>query len=330
MAPRLRKADTPPEIWTAHRKLRKKIASAKWYAKKKKREIREQNRHRRELEAALQQSTHPWIWVDAWNRAYWRCVVEHHVRGYPPRSEDVDPHTYLQRVDAVEERIRTTRHQLRHEEWARYVPWDDDLGFVRILRQLGWRDEDGTLDWVTGPEGVWLAGCIRFVGGDVRTGWDMARAVFHTRNVHPTHAHTTNQAVGPHPPTTPPSKTPHQNADHDIQRWIAHTLLFPPSPSAMHPSWYDSDEEEDWLREWNAETTTTDHLPPTTTRYTEEDSQNSLPSSLDHFVDEIFQPNRIITQPPTPDYDADQHEGSGAEDSDADESDDSASQPHRS
>lgn len=328
MAPRLRKAETPADVWLAHRKLRKKIASAKWYAKKKKREIREQNQRRKELEAEYQakQAALPWIWTSPLQRAYWRCVVEHHVRGYPPRPTDMDPHTWLRDwVDVVEDRIRTTRQELQDVEWARYVPWDDHMGFTKVLRQLGIRSLRTTgMDWVTGIEGVWLAGCIRFAGGDTVRGWDMARAVFHTRTVHPTQIQITNHIRRSRPPSTPPSNTPHQKdpQDTDIQRWIAHTFLFPP-PTTMF-SWYDSDDEEEWLRNWEAANKEDTGLSPPQLKkkdFTEEDSQNSLPSSLDHFVDEVFH----ITQPPTPDYDADQHQGSGTEDSDSDE--DSSSQP---
>lgn len=68
---RLKKSETYPDVWQVHRKLRKKIALAKWYAKKKKREIREEHIHRQQLEDQLQAEAaqRTYHWTDPLNRA---------------------------------------------------------------------------------------------------------------------------------------------------------------------------------------------------------------------------------------------------------------------
>lgn len=310
MTRRLKKSETTPEAWQAHRKLRKKIASAKWYAKKKDREIREQHEHRRKLEAEYQAreaaKAHR-IWPDPVQRAYWRCVVEHHVHGYPPRPDSVpDPREWLRRVDAVEARIQATRDALRGVEWARYVPWNDDRGFVKILRQLGMRSGPGT-EWMTGPKGVLLAGCVRR-WGKTRGAIDTARAVCQSMTDQPIQAQPTAMAIGEdiHHTVPAPTHTPHQKLHHsaDIQRWIVHTLF--PAPTMTNEdgeSWYDSEDEEQWLREWNrlerdeddpnASYIHTRPVPPA-----EEDDSNpcdvpdedSCPSSLDHYFHDDTSP----------------------------------------
>lgn len=52
---RLRKKDTPPEVWIAHKKARKKIASAKWYARVHKERVHERDLQRKQRETQQQQ-----------------------------------------------------------------------------------------------------------------------------------------------------------------------------------------------------------------------------------------------------------------------------------
>lgn len=337
---RLKKSQTSPEVWLAHRKLCKKIASAKWYAKKKKREIQEEHAHRKQLEAAYQQkkATVPYLWTDALNRAYWRCVVEHHVRGYPVRPPNADPYEWCHQVDLVESAIQATRERLRGVKWAQHVPWDDDLGFVKILRQLGWRQlhREGAPGWMTGSWGVFLAGCVRQWGPT--TGWDMARAIVQTNTVQPIHnqSRATTHGAAIHQATPHPHPNPHQNVhqpddDSILQQkcWILHTWVFPPIMS--QEAWYQSDEEEDWLREFdriehdNAPTLPsygywrhTQPVPgssctPNSTEEKEEkeSESDSVPSSLDHYIDDCFGL--------TKDNDPDSSPRFGPEDSDPDD-----------
>lgn len=332
-APRLRKQDTDPDVWQAHRKLRKKLASAKWYAKKKEREIREQRVHRRVLEANLRDQERAAQEIlrlhEARQQAYWRCVVGHHVHHYPVRPESVEPEVWCLWIDEVEAQLERTRNELRTMTWSNHVPWEDDVpGFTKILRQLGMRElRAGTPveeRWMCGIWGVLLAGCIRRYGGPL-TGMPVwlaiRKAVCQTKTVHPTHMHSNHHTHPVHPPTAAPSTTPIQNDHHiDIlrhwQRWIEF-YVFPVDRMTggenkdSQQAWYDTDEEEEWLREWELidhsqtmsftehpntpkplDTSTSPphrvrflaHPPPTLTSDDEED----LPSSLDHLVDDYF------------------------------------------
>lgn len=318
--PRLKKAETDPEVWLAHRKLRKKIASAKWYAKKKKREIQEQNEARRELEAQYQAKlqAQPYLW-SLRDRAYWGAVLHHHIRGYPVRPDSVDPIEWCHWIEIVEARIRQTRDvELRDVAWARYVPWDDDLGFTKILRQLGLREvrDQVASPWMTGPKGVLLAGCIRR-WGNTSGAVAMARAMVQTITVQPMATHIQTIQPGADTMYAPPAPTPtphqkHHQPNDDIQRWIAQTLF--PEPLMM--SWYDSDDEEDWLREWNQQAKKEEEKSVC------DDETNSLPSSLDRFVDDAFpiattQPSSEA-EPSEADDDSGTSEGSGSQNSDTD------------
>lgn len=81
---RLKKKDTPSEVWIAHRKLRKKIASAKWYAKKRHTELQEQAEFRKKCEAQFQEKKKQRIWSEE-QFFEWRCVTSHMVHGWPAR-----------------------------------------------------------------------------------------------------------------------------------------------------------------------------------------------------------------------------------------------------
>lgn len=322
---RLRKTETTPEEWQAHRKLRKKIASAKWYAKKKKREIAEENQLRHQLEEAYQATKPVYLWTPL-QRAYWRCALDHHVRGYPVRPDSVEPFTWCRWVDEVEAQIQRTRVKLQDVAWARHVPWDeDDLSVLRTLRQLGLREvRSGTpveSRWMTGPLGVVLAGCVRH--------WGLAKAIEYW----PPIQNAMRQTIDVHttqrqPPSTQaiqyPTPNPNTNDGHDQhinwERWIEHTL-FPPS-SVTRMSWWDSDEEEAFMaREWP--------VPPSSPEKEEEEdtptpeegaetianndsSSSSLPSSLDPLVDEWFP---LATTHKKKDHDGDTSSGLGTEDS---------------
>lgn len=259
---RLRKSETPTEVWQAHRKLRKKVASAKWYAKKKKREIREQNELRQKLEAEYQATRPTYLWTPR-ERAYWAAALHHHVRGYPVRPDDVEPETWCGWVDEVERRLQATQAALRGVSWARHVPWSSSPAFVRILRQLGLREvrasgitEDASsTHWRTGPLGVLLAGCVWRWGVSLTLAYwqPLQNAIRHTSIV---------QSIQRHPPSTwatnQPTTTPHQNhttTHHPLspspgsidtettaywERWIEHTLFPEEEPLSVNMSASDS------------------------------------------------------------------------------------------
>lgn len=131
----MRKDQTPSDVWTAHRKLRKKIASAKWYAKKKKREIAEENALR--LELAEKTKPVERIWPDVQQRWYWQAVLDHHVRGYPVRPDDVPVDVWCHWTNDVEAAIRAVRSTCWG--WRVRIPWED-ASFLRMVRQLGLRE----------------------------------------------------------------------------------------------------------------------------------------------------------------------------------------------
>lgn len=87
---RLKKKNTPPEVWIAHRKARKKVASAKWYAKKKKDEIKQQNTKRQQLEQLHQERLRIPLWTHT-QFCEWRSATEYHNHGWPIRPVDLSP-----------------------------------------------------------------------------------------------------------------------------------------------------------------------------------------------------------------------------------------------
>lgn len=97
-ARRLRKRDTPPDVWKAHRKLRKKIASAKWYAKKKKVLNAKQEELQTALDEAHRQRQRQRLWTTE-QFQFWRCSTEHHLHDFPVRPRDIPPGEWLHMID---------------------------------------------------------------------------------------------------------------------------------------------------------------------------------------------------------------------------------------
>ena len=95
---RLRKKETPLDVWKAHRKLRKKIASAKWYAKKKKVIVAHQQALQNELEAAHRERQRRRLWTTE-QYMYWRCATEHALHDFPVRPNHIPPGDWLQMID---------------------------------------------------------------------------------------------------------------------------------------------------------------------------------------------------------------------------------------
>lgn len=88
----MKKKETPADVWVIHRKLRKKIASARWYAKKKKSELHVQRQRRTALEQQWKDQMQQAIWtVEQFSE--WRCVCTHMFHGWPvcpPSTPAVD------------------------------------------------------------------------------------------------------------------------------------------------------------------------------------------------------------------------------------------------
>ena len=133
---RIRRCEVSPDVWLAHRKQRKKVASAKWYAQKKQREIDEENQLRWQLEQEYRAKQARSVWTPTM-QAYHRAALDHIYRGYPVRPEAVPPLQWVAWADMVEEQLRaseTTANGL----WD-HIPWDHP-DFRKCLRQLGMRE----------------------------------------------------------------------------------------------------------------------------------------------------------------------------------------------
>lgn len=261
----MRQENVTPEVWQAHRKLRKKIASAKWYAQKKKREIQEENRLRRELEAQYQAKQSAYLWTPEM-RAYQRAVVDHIHRGYPVRPSDVPPLQWSAWADVVEEHLLRTETESKRL-WH-HIPWADPE-FRKTLRQLGMREarwkaarteradsiSSAASDkrraqsrsqatssslwlWTCSVPGVVFAGLVR---QGRTTEWprviDQMIQVFHPSNP------TDQSNPWPVAQTIPPNQKPTQKTHHDpddmlpdtregLIRWIQNTV-FPEPPVAL-------------------------------------------------------------------------------------------------
>lgn len=132
---RIRKSQVPPETWTRHRKLRKKIASAKWYASKKQRELQHQHTHREILDANHRDLIHP----DApWNRIYelyqWaRWSIARRDYG---QLLSVQKHPHAPCLTAIRYQIETHTRPLMDSIW-RNIPWEHHSFRERLVR-LSW------------------------------------------------------------------------------------------------------------------------------------------------------------------------------------------------
>lgn len=104
-------------MWIRHRKLCKKRASAKWYLKKKQREIREQNDLRRELEREYQIRCQRPMWSPE-EMAHHRCFLAHHLYGYPRRPDEVPVFVWDAWKDHTEQRLERLETTFPHWRWS--------------------------------------------------------------------------------------------------------------------------------------------------------------------------------------------------------------------
>lgn len=139
----MKRNSVSPEEWIRHRKLRKKIASAKWYSHKKAREIKNQRQHRREIAAKLQQEVRArqgLVWPDVTQRHTWAGVTAHLCRGFPVRPDECHPtlwHTWCCRVEDEITHLREETQAIW--PWLPY-DWLQQHWIRKILRQLGIRE----------------------------------------------------------------------------------------------------------------------------------------------------------------------------------------------
>lgn len=96
---RVRKSECTPAEWTIHRKYRKKIASAKWYAKKKDIERLSISQIRLRLRT---QALNTWCFterMDPIQRIEWRCIAARVFHGWPSRPDHVSQWSWCEYMD---------------------------------------------------------------------------------------------------------------------------------------------------------------------------------------------------------------------------------------
>ena len=155
---RLRRHAVTSAEWMRHRKLLKKIASARWYAKKKKREIQEQRQKRQQLEAERRQReavARGLLWPDTIQSATWYAVAAHHARGYPVLPRGQCPLQWRSWCERIDEALRDLRRKTARCE-PTLVAGLDDPRTLKVLRQLAIREcrHGGWLDNCDPPAGL--------------------------------------------------------------------------------------------------------------------------------------------------------------------------------
>lgn len=139
----MKRSSVSPSEWIRHRKLRKKIASAKWYAHKKAREIQEQREKRCELDQQrrdAQRQAQFLVWPDPTQRNEWFAVVAHHARGFPVRPPGCDATQWRTWCERVEHEIDDLRRDTAHVWPDLPYDWLREHWIRKILRQLGIRE----------------------------------------------------------------------------------------------------------------------------------------------------------------------------------------------
>lgn len=306
----MRRDQVTAEVWIAHRKLRKKVASAKWYAQKKKREIKEERQLRHQLETAyqarLEREATERAQHERLQRAYRRAVLDHIYRGYPVRPDCIDPEIWSQWSDVVETHLE--RAQRESNQLWNHVPWDD-LTFLRTLRQMGMRElrshyrsgctpstsSDASL-WCCSLPGVIFAGLARHDRHGLHWPW-VARWMLQWHHTNHTTVHT---PLHPFPVNMPPTQKPNQNipgniprmtSPHHVMDWIQQNAFPPPIPQYPDPEGVDDELPSDL---------DPDDLPPSLDLITQPDSQSDSSLSwnsddVDGWIRDAFDPDGSLS-----------------------------------
>ena len=133
--PRVRRKNVTEEEWIAHRKYRKKIASAKWYATKKEEEIKEENQLRKQLyKSILAPRATQRLWTETQHAEY-QAVIAFHKLGYPSRPDDVCALQWKAWLDSIENGMKSVQESCT---WKN-VPWNE-YKFQKAWRQLCMRE----------------------------------------------------------------------------------------------------------------------------------------------------------------------------------------------
>lgn len=292
----MRQSSLSPEDWIRHRKLRKKIASAKWYAHKKQREVDDQNQHRIRLEieaAALAERNRHLTWPDDERRAEWYAVVAHHSWGYPPRPSSHPATHWRTLIETIEGDIDHLREGAGSID-TRWYHWMNRVWIRKIFRQLALREALQTEPWdhpvvpMGCPEPIrwttsawnWLWVCTHL--GNHRESFSTVWTHLHHRSLtHPTNDPWTLLRDDPH--LLHWIRTMSQNLADEL----AQTELPPPDSQedVLEYSQTTSDSVHD---PWNAYPFVTQPPSPDIEWSIHDSDSESLPESLDNYVTEAF------------------------------------------
>lgn len=296
----MRQSSVTPEEWTRHRKLRKKIASAKWYAHKKQREIDEQREHREELERLRQEadrSRYHFVWHDPGRRAEWFAVVACLRWGYPERPSTVEACQWRQWVERIESEIDALEQDLKTAP-PRWSQWLQHTWVRKIFRQFAIREIQG--QWNTDrpviPRGccctnrLWSTSIWNWLWvmthlGNAREDFPILWCHLHRRALHMHPAEATEHVD----PCTFLLSDPEcfrwidRMADH-LEELLQEPANLPDSDRDTSSQEPEEEEEEGYV--------TQEPTPDWVWALTDSDSE-SLPSSLDNFVTDTF----AITRP---------------------------------
>ena len=139
----MKRSAVSAQEWIRHRKLRKKIASAKWYAHKKQREIEEEHTHRQRIEEDLREQERlrrGYTWPSVRQRCEWIAVVNHLAKGYPERPSTTDAILWRSWCDEIESGIDHLREKVT--QWfPGCAVWMNETFVCKIFRQMGIREK---------------------------------------------------------------------------------------------------------------------------------------------------------------------------------------------
>lgn len=108
----MRRKEVTPEEWIKHKKLCKKRASAKWYLKKRAKELEirdQQDAQRKKQQRHMEEGTHP-DWTDE-QRLVWRCDLYRRI-GWPARPSHIPPQDWIHLVEVA---TKSFQHMTQHE-----------------------------------------------------------------------------------------------------------------------------------------------------------------------------------------------------------------------
>lgn len=298
---RVRRSDVTPEDWLTHRKLRKKIASAKWYAKKKQTEIEEEHRVRAELAEKLLPKPEDPIWKDPDVYAHWHASLDYECRGFPLRPSKCPVQDWIRGTHYIQDwLVRILPLSGDRGCDGTHIPWNS-ARFGRVWRRVAMGE---WMESLRTPGRTFLGWTVSVVGAAF-VAWQLQQAhlSFEWREVaraihHVVTTNTMNVQTHPIPVphNSPPNQNPTKKEDRTIDHPMSHTHTWAEFRCWMNTNLFDPC----WTTEWNDEgqlslTTefdSTECEDDEDTLWMDEYMQPFLrcelqPSSLDQFSDAI-------------------------------------------